>query len=653
MGDLMCDARLWPNLRHPISARGRRRCDVNLDAMVPVGRWLEHSDWARRRPEFGELVTRTDGVAMEFAKFGKCDETVSWDLWIRWERLGAHPNILTVAESNLLWYAAIDWKHERVALDQDAAVTQRLATWGNVLVTTYEYIAKNVPQQQLALMACPIVLFDLEGSMRIAFVSAGKSEKWLKRLPPEIFDSWPYCSEASLVFVIGHALSELFIPSRRPAPVEQVIAQCLERTPSRRYATLAALSSEFRSVGARMILPAGLRKGRAAWDRAERGIGYLAVQDTNSAIICFEEALALDRKFSGALRCLEEARAREIRETGTAAVSGELNIARQLGPWPPPKPVAKPPWRETEPQGAARERERDFKGALALYELAEVGEHEATARHAALARCQFWVGNMQAALEHAKLVLDREPERTETRALAVEALLRLRLHADALRTVEPWVEMRPSDARGHHARGKCLLGLGRMPEARAEFDRACALEPKLVEAMLLRRDLDRASSGLRTAVGVQKSVQLEIAPHLAELRDVLVGGEPRKAIEVLEQPAYERDPAALLLLAGFLSFDGRHEEALRTSERVIEMDPAQRYAALLIKGDALLALDRAADALAVFDRIRAAEPSLVEALAGRARALMALGRGIESDEAFRQYVEISGRRSDVLARLGR
>jgi len=75
----------------------------------------------------------------------------------------------------------------------------------------------------------------------------------------------------------------------------------------------------------------------------------------------------------------------------------------------------------------------------------------------------------------------------------VEDLLHRRRYHDALDKVDSIVASAPDEPRAHHLRGKALLALGRLPDARAAFDRACTLQPKLLEAMLLRREVDRGS----------------------------------------------------------------------------------------------------------------------------------------------------------------
>lgn len=65
------------------------------------------------------------------------------------------------------------------------------------------------------------------------------------------------------------------------------------------------------------------------------------------------------------------------------------------------------------------------------------------------------------------------------------------------------------------------------------------------------------------------------------------------------------------------------------------------------KAHALLALGRADQALAEFDRARAAAPGNLEALEGRAIALRELGRDAEANDELGRVIAASGVRSEL------
>lgn len=74
----------------------------------------------------------------------------------------------------------------------------------------------------------------------------------------------------------------------------------------------------------------------------------------------------------------------------------------------------------------------------------------------------------------------------------------------------------PTPGREAHEQGKALFRAGRLDDARASFERALALEPTFVEAMLLRREVDRCASRARAEAGHAWPVRHDIDEALAK-----------------------------------------------------------------------------------------------------------------------------------------
>lgn len=184
-------------------------------------------------------------------------------------------------------------------------------------------------------------------------------------------------------------------------------------------------------------------------------------------------------------------------------------------------------------------------------------------------------------------------------ALRTRGYLALRKAEDALRGANIWAGRYPNDAEAHHARGRALFLLARFAEARDAFERACVLAPELAEALLMRREADRAMKRVRDEVGVQPPLELALPEHLAHLHEPLAAGRIDDAIADLA-PRID-DGAAQLALARCLAFVRRFDEALAALDRAAQHDDHQR-AALLEKAHVLLALDRAGEALMLFER---------------------------------------------------
>jgi predicted Zn-dependent protease len=98
-------------------------------------------------------------------------------------------------------------------------------------------------------------------------------------------------------------------------------------------------------------------------------------------------------------------------------------------------------------------------------------------------------------------VLAVDPMHIEAKRIRARARLARHEPDAALGDLDALLSAEPDDAGAHYLRGKALLALSRLPEARTEFDRASALSPQLLEAMLLRREAIRRGAVARAAAG--------------------------------------------------------------------------------------------------------------------------------------------------------
>ncbi len=205
----------------------------------------------------------------------------------------------------------------------------------------------------------------------------------------------------------------------------------------------------------------------------------------------------------------------------------------------------------------------------------------------------------------------------------------------------------PDDGSLHYARGKALLGLSRLPEARDAFERALVLEPSMIEAKLLRREVDRHMKKQRTSVGSQVQTALVFPPELAGFRDAMVSGHVVEAIALLRTERYATDVLAQILLAQLLAFDGEHAEALAIF--LTHVDGEHRRPALIGAAECCLALGHSEEALAAANRL---EPRReIVAIELRARAFAQLGRELEAAAELQRYVAAS--RGDLRVRDAR
>lgn len=632
--------------------------------------WRERVDWSRHGAEFGALRTMQEEstgqpfVAMEFAPPGHDEVAVTDRLWEIWLSLPLHPNILEPVRADrgmlMLRYAAIDWTRRAADIDRDD-VAATVATWGVELTRAFEFLTVCMPAGEQAWIACPIAAIDIEGNIRLAFASPGGNVALMNRLAPEVHGTWPACNERSLVYAVGQVLLGLVKVGSATAttPLGSVIQKCLAAKPQQRYRTLEELRGA--------LVEAGGQRNRTRsfdadhiWSAVEDAIGFLAKDDALSAVA--QIADVVDRyPTSGLARRYAE----DLQEVTGLSIGSDERVALARGrrvqfalpafhrtttlgvnavPREPDRTLR---WEDVAAQGLQLQHERRFAEALDLYSRVRI-EDNPKPLYVAIARCCLEAGEYGPAIDYARRVQQHDAKGTIGLELESMAWLRKKQFREALEVAGRWLAIAPDSARAHHTAGKALFGLRRLSEAREELDHACALEPQLLVAMLLRREVDRLTKHVRGVVGTASAQTVDLPAHLIELREVLIAGRTSEAIAILSRAEYDSDVDAQLLLGQLQTYAGRHEAALMTYERIAgDRDGDAAVGA----GGALLALQRFADALERFDRVLAKHPERVDALLGRSHALRCLGRGAEADAAYKQALAASAQRSDARVRL--
>jgi tetratricopeptide (TPR) repeat protein len=145
----------------------------------------------------------------------------------------------------------------------------------------------------------------------------------------------------------------------------------------------------------------------------------------------------------------------------------------------------------------------------------------------------------------------RDPRLAERATLAA---IYAKQYAEALKTAELWVELRPDDIEAREAIAAVLLELGRAPEARAHFERILAIEDK-------RRNLGQAYPRIAAVLSRHAS-----RPGVLETMQSLVARHPRV-------------PAAHFALAHLAVRAGDLERAGASVERALQLRPDWEEAA--------------------------------------------------------------------------
>ncbi len=632
--------------------------------MAALNDWFSPSAWLQRPSEFGQVLQYDDGRRIVVMELEPAMEPSLHESWRRlctlWVDLPAHPNMLEAIDvfddrGVLLRYAAIDWwAHQPIPIDGSRAPTRKLATWGAQLTEAFQFLLREVPEEERGWFLRPFAKVDIGGHVRCGFLPADPCDATAApAMPPEARRHWPGCEEEAFIFVVGRLLAELSVPvaSAPRTPIAAIIERCLSSKPSKRYKTLADLGIALRNAGAPSV---AVRRWHslAAWKLNEAGAGWLAVDAPRVALSVFDDALLYENYNHLARQGRNAALTRLGRptefdadfsiswQTTAAAVtdtaSAELEQVRS--------------WAEAEPEAVRLETERAFADALNVYRSVRPEANNKGALFSAMARCHLNLGDAGHAVDYAQRALAVEPRRIDALSLKVSGLISCRNAPEALGSADELIALTPDDGYAHYLRGKCLLALSRLVEARESFDRACTLRPQLVEAMLLRREVDRGLNELRKTVGHQQPMVLDVPEHLAELRGALVGGRTGDVIAMLQRPEYEADAVAQLILGGCLAFDGRFGESARVYERATTLSVEHRCPAMIGRAGALLELGHPAEALEVFDVVRRENPGNVDALEGRARALEQLGRKAEAAEEFRRFVAAAGATSELRVR---
>ena len=191
----------------------------------------------------------------------------------------------------------------------------------------------------------------------------------------------------------------------------------------------------------------------------------------------------------------------------------------------------------------------------------------------------------------------------------------------AVAPLRKFIAEKPEVAFAHFQLGYAYTALKRSDEARAEYERAMALDPKMPEAYL--------------NLGILLLDKQEYAAAVAPLS---------KAVELL--PA-QSQPRSLLAVAQDRS--GDQEGAARSFEGVLHLDPND-VAANHYLGELDLRRNKPAEAEMRFRHALEIQPDAPEALQGVARSLEAQSKP-EAAEVYRKYLAVMPGDSGARARL--
>jgi tetratricopeptide (TPR) repeat protein len=477
------------------------------------------------------------------------------DAWARlrdlWLELPPHPHLIDALERGpgdalLVRYAALDLDHAQLRLDRDRRARATLAGWGVQIASALRMVVAEVAAEEVARFLRPIVWIDVGGAARVGFAPCEPGAR---------------CDEHAFVYAVGQALRALSIDPELGGRTELVLDRCVHANPAERYQTLDELCEALRRVGGDGAPRTG--ESLASWTLAEEGYGWLALGSPTRALGRFEDALELDPHLKVADRGWN--RAIELLGIVHGSVAGHEAGNRVV------HVRSNPCWDEAVAIGRDLESRRAFTDAIALYLTVHRDPEDHAFIDTAIARCHVALGSAREAIVHAEAALADRPDLVEAIGVLTRALALAGRYDAALESSRAWIAAGDANADAHYALGRVLLRLRRYHAARDAFDRACALRPEMVEAIVLRGEAHRAVARLADELGTQPPQAMDLPVHLGELRDAIAGGRVAEAIAVLEGAEYAADGEAALVLARCLAFAGRYDDALAAYERAVTL----------------------------------------------------------------------------------
>jgi tetratricopeptide (TPR) repeat protein len=620
-----------------------------------VTEWRDDSAWQKRSREFVQLkVIAERRGAVPVMELLSPDEGTA-DTIEHWSRLPPHPNILELVSWSrnhaVVRYAALAW-------NRTGSNAQRtVANWGIQLVDVFALIHEHVSADLCGLFTTPLLRIDVGGHVRVALIPERSRQAQARQVAPEL-RKFPRCTESGMVYAIGQMLRGLY--NVDDPMLETILLRATADNPRRRIKTLDELRAALRPMASKT--PIRTDNELRAWTLFELGVGLLELGWLTSALERFETAMKIDD--ASVAHQAQEGReiARSLLEAQAKRASADAEPHEQIVPpgqtdVPEPRSVivdwhafgeSRPPEarratgpskHQLEAEALGYEATRAFGDALNIYRRLGGGKTVFTSR----ARCHLALGEHGEAIDYAQRALAIESTHIEALMILTAAMLARGWHDEALRNAERLVDLQAT-GRAHYLRGKALFALGRMLDARDAFEQASQLDPKLLEAQLLRREVERVTNNVRATAGKQHAPTFDIPEQLAELRDVLISGDMTAAITALRDERFARDADAQLMLARFLAFDKRLDEAIAVYDALEAT--SHRVAALVGKATALLDLGRTGDALSIFEQL----PDDADAAEGQARALAALGRHDDAAEAYRRFIALASSGSDLRVR---
>lgn len=258
-------------------------------------------------------------------------------------------------------------------------------------------------------------------------------------------------------------------------------------------------------------------------------------------------------------------------------------------------------------------------------------------------------GGYADAIAYYRRGLEVDPRNRHGRLALAETLLLAGQYPEVVTIADQLLKEDPNELAAWKARGDAWRALGRPSELLYSLTAILLLEPEngpaLLEKYRLHRDATETKEAYETLtklLGTPRAEAQDATLHL-ERGDLAASlGLADEANQSYERAA-EIDPVYRVEIAirraRLRLSSGRPDLALEVLDEGLKASPPgapANIAALLLRAEVLSALERPAEARAVYDEVRQREPRSPLAIAGTARALLDEGRHADALELLRQ-----------------
>jgi tetratricopeptide (TPR) repeat protein len=247
-----------------------------------------------------------------------------------------------------------------------------------------------------------------------------------------------------------------------------------------------------------------------------------------------------------------------------------------------------------------------------------------------------------------------------------DALRALGKTETALASYDEALRLAPEDVASWNRRGEILDGLGRKDDAHSCFERAVAIAPEDPDALFNLAFAEDRRNRVEEVVRLLRRF-MAVAPAHPKLRreragerlQALTAGGSSRPVTPAQGTRVKADADELVKWATINHNQGQFAKALEGFEEALAADGAHA-AAWVGKGDTLISLDRAPEALACFDKALARTPRDPGLWIRKGDALESVGRAEDALACYDRALELHPRhpaawncRGQGLARLGR